>query len=174
MQTLSVNKINKYLANIKKGAMSSLNKLYEYTRSNLYHVALAYLKNKNDVEDVLSQAYENVVKYIHTFDKNMNGYNWLFTIVKNCAKEFNKQELKRQGIVCDIDDEVEDEFDIFEYVVLKDAIKILEDHEKKFIYQLYWEGRTIKEVAQSTDTPLSTLYSRLDSIHKKLREFYKK
>lgn len=174
MQTLKVSKINKYLVNIKKGTMSSLTKLFEYTHSNLYCVALLYLKNKNDVEDVLSRAYENVVKYIDTFDKSMNGYNWLFTIVKNCAKEFNKQELKRQGVVCDIDEEIEDEFDVLDYVILKDAIKMLDDHEKKLVYKLYWEGWTVKEISQESDIPITTLYSRLDSIYKKLREFYKR
>ena len=83
MKTLNVSKINRYLTSIKKGTLSSLTKLFKYTYSNLYCVAFAYVRNKNDVEDVLSHVYENAVRYIHTFDKTMNGYNWLYTIVKN-------------------------------------------------------------------------------------------
>lgn len=174
VQVLSIVKINKYLSSIKKGREDGLTRLFKYTSSNLYRVASIYLINKNDADDVLSQAYENVVKYIHTFDKSMNGYNWLFTIVKNCAKEFNKQEYKRQKIVCDIDEEIKDEFDVLEHVILKDAIKILQVHEKRLLYQLYWEGLTVKEISQKSGIPITTIYSRIESIYKRLRDFYKK
>lgn len=173
MQTLNVSKINRYLTNIKKGTLSSLTKLFKYTYSNLYCVAFAYVRNKNDIEDVLSKAYENAVRYIHTFDKTMNGYNWLYTIVKNCAKEFNKKDFQRLCVVCDIDEEREDEFEILDHIVLKVAINSLSDQDKKLLYQIYWEGWTVKEIARVSGVPITTIYSRLGSIYKKLREFYK-
>ena len=103
----------------------------------------------------------------------MNVYNWLYTIVKNCAKEFNKQESKRQKVVCDIDEEREDEFEILDHIVLKVAINSLSDQDKKLLYQIYWEGWTVKEIAKTSGVPMTTIYSRLGSIYKKLREFYK-
>ena len=174
MQTLSVSKINKYLSCIKKGSESGLTKLFEYTYSNLYVVALAYLHDKNDVDDVLSKAYENVVKYIATFDLSMNGYNWLFTIVKNCALEFNKRANKTAAMRLGLDENVQDNFDVLEYVLIKEAIAALDVDDKQLLYQIYWEGLTVKEVAKMSDIPKTTLYSRLTSIYKKLKAFYDK
>lgn len=149
-------------------------KLFEYTSSNLYSVASMYLINKNDTEDVLSQAYENAVKYINTFDGTKNGYNWLFTIVKNCAKEFNERERKRQEIACDINRNADDELDALEYIIVKEAINKLNTDEKKLVYKIYWEGLSVKEIAQELNVPKTTIYSRLKSIYKKIKKFYEK
>ena len=173
MQALSIHKINKYLTNIKNGLTSGLTKLFEYTYSNMRNVAVAYLNNESYADDVLSQAYENVVKYAHAFDASMNGYNWLYTIVKNCALKFNRREAKKLDSACAIDEKREDEFAVLDYVVLKDAIKTLNDYEKQLLYQLYWEGFTVKEISQKTGVPTTTIYSRIEGIYKKLRAFYK-
>ncbi|MDE7328505.1 MAG: RNA polymerase sigma factor [Clostridia bacterium] len=174
MQVLNVPKINKYLSYIKKGREDGLTKLFEYTSSNLHCVASMYLINKNDAEDVLSLAYEKAVKYIDSFDGRKNGYNWLFTIVKNCAKEFNERERRKRKIVCELDENLEDEFDELERVILKEALNKLDNDEKKLLYKIYWEGWEVKEIAKELDTPKSTIYSRLDSIYKKIKGFYKK
>lgn len=131
-----------------------------------------YLKNSNDVDDILSKTYVNVVKYIYTFNTSMNGYNWLFTIVKNCAKEFNKGESRRLEINCTIDDKIEDEFDPLEYILIRDAINTLSDYEKKLLEQIYWQGFTVKEVSNNSGIPITTLYSQLNSIYKKIRRYY--
>ncbi len=174
VQVLSITKINKYLLSIKKGREDGLTKLFKYTFSNLFCVASMYLINKNDADDVLNQAYENAVKYIDTFDGEKNGYNWLFTIVKNCAKEFNEREKRRLEIACDIDEEVAEEFTALEHIIVEEAITKLDNEEKKLLYRIYWEGRSVKEVAQELDAPKTTIYSRLKSIYKKIREFYEK
>ncbi|MDE5990721.1 MAG: sigma-70 family RNA polymerase sigma factor [Clostridia bacterium] len=171
MQQLNIKKINRYLSGVKRGRYSYLEKLFEYTYSNLYNVALAYVDNKSDVNDALSNAFLNVVKYIDTFDINKNGYNWMYTIVKNCAVEFNKN--KCQEVDFALCEQIEDNFDVLEYVMLKQSIATLEEAEKRLIYQIYWEGYTMKEIAQNTNTPLSTLYSRLNKTYEKLRAFHK-
>lgn len=173
MQVLSVQKINKYLLNLKKDNGKSLAKLFEYTYSNLYKVAYTYLNNKSDAEDVLSQAYENVVNYINTFDKNMNGYNWMFTIVKNCAIEFNKNEARRLDVTCDLDENIQDNNDVLERLLLKDSLSTLSDFELDLVRRRYWEGWTVKEISQDLNIPITTIYNRLDIIYKKLRKFYK-
>lgn len=174
MQVLSVAKINKYLSSIKKGREDGLTKLFKYTSSNLYCVASMYLINKNDADDVLSRSYENAVKYIDTFDSAKNGYNWLFTIVKNCANEFNEREKKRREIVCDLDEKVAEEFTALEHIIVEEAINKLNYDDRKLLYSIYWEGLSVKEIAQKLNTPKTTIYSRLKSIYKKIKEFYEK
>lgn len=173
MQVLNIKRINKYLLQIKKGYGYRLNNLFEYTYSNLYNIAYAYLINKSYADDVISQAYLNVVNYIHTYDSKLNGYNWLYTIVKNCAMEFNKRESKKLDMLCDLDENIEDKFNVLEYVLLKDAVDTLNDYEKDLIFKRYWEGLTVKEIAIDSNMSTSTIYSHLDNVYKKLREFYK-
>lgn len=173
MQTLNVQKINKYLLQIKKGSEKTLNKLFEYTYSNLYKVASAYLINKSDADDVLCQSYLNVNNYIDSYDSKLNGYNWLYTIVKNCAKEFNKRESRQLEMLCDLDENIEDKFNVLECILLKDVIDTLNYYEKELLYKHYWEGFTVKEIATKFNIPKSTIYSQLENICQKLQEFYK-
>lgn len=59
-----------------------------YRRS--YHVAMRYLANHHDTEDVLSLSYTKVFKYISQFEFRGEGslQKWIYTIVINEAIRF--------------------------------------------------------------------------------------
>lgn len=50
---------------------------------------------------------------------------------------------------------------------------ILNDKEKELLYRLYWEGYTIKEIAEKDNIPTATLYTQRKRIFKKMKKFLK-
>ncbi len=94
-------KINEYLADIKKGDVYSLNVLFEMIGNHLAVVAHMYLKDKTADWDIVGEVYRRVGTSIGTFDTSRDGYNWLYKIVKNAALSYNKYEAKHKTI--DID-----------------------------------------------------------------------
>lgn len=63
MKQLDVNKINKLILLIAKDYKKALGTLFEYTYDNMKIIAQFYLYNKSDLDDVLSQLYENIINY---------------------------------------------------------------------------------------------------------------
>lgn len=167
MKRLDINKINSYIVLISSHNESALKKLFKYTYSNMYTIAEYYLFNKNNIEDILSQLYINVYEHAHSFDKTRNGYNWMYTILKNLAINENK----RESFLFYTNDFVDkNSYDSLKKILVVEDLEVLNDKEKRFIYMLYWEGYTIEEISKLDNVSINTLYSLRKRIYKKLRD----
>ena len=82
--------VNKILIKIKKGDEESKNVLFEKTYNHLKTIAYPYVRNKDDVEDVLVEAYLRMYQYVSSFDPKKDGYNWMCKIVQNVARDWDK------------------------------------------------------------------------------------
>ncbi|MCD8371742.1 MAG: RNA polymerase sigma factor, partial [Clostridia bacterium] len=144
-----IKQINNCIVKIAKGDMAALEKLFELTKKQLFFVARAYLTDKDKAEDVLSDSYLKVVKNAVYFDARQNGYNYLYTIVKNTALNENKRDSLRLN-------EPLEENDLPDYgcmdgilnkILAEEACKTLDGEEKRIIYEYFFEGKTIQEIA---------------------------
>ena len=168
MKRLDIKKINNYIVLISKNNKTALDKLFMYTYNNMYMVAHYYLANKNSAKDILSQLYIKIVENAHTFDKTRNGYNWMYTIVKNLALKENKRESVLQYTNDFIDDK---NYSSLNQLLLQEDLLTLNDKEQRLIYMLYWEGYTIEEISKLDNVSINTLYSLRKRIYKKLKNF---
>ena len=169
-----VTKINKLISRISKGDEKALNELFALTRRLLFFMAQKYLIDKSYAEDLLSGTYFKVVKYSSTFDKTKNGLNWIFKILHNEAININK----KHGAICECeltDDKASIEYinELLDKILVNDALKTLNEEERRIIYLRYWEGLDIKSIANKIGKPLSTTYDKLKNILKKLHNALK-
>lgn len=86
--------VNSYLLAIQQGDKTQVTPLYEITANHLRGIALNYLFDKNDADDVVVETFIKIDKYIQSFQRGENGYNWMCTIAQNIAKTMNKNRLK--------------------------------------------------------------------------------
>lgn len=163
--------INNNIKRISNGNMNAIDSLFIYTIDNMRKVAKYYCYNVSDIDDVLSDLYMNVVKYSKSFKTDQNGYNWMVQIVKNLSFKYNKQSNKMLSI------DIFDSYLCYDNVdsillnfIIEEAILELTSEEKELIRLLYWDGNSPKEIAERSEVPLSTLYSRLNKIHKKIKK----
>ena len=158
--------IYKILSRIQTGDERAKEELFYKTYSHLKAVACRYLRDKNDAEDVLSNAYLKVFSSIHAFNRGKDGYNWLCKIVQNEAYDFNKKATA--------DLPIEEEIVGAEQTALDEALaqsdeiwrwlKDYDERDRKIIYLKFWEEYSYAEIAQALGMKKSNVHKRVSKI----------
>lgn len=162
--------VNKILIKIKKGDEESKNVLFEKTYNHLKIIAYPYVRNKADVDDVVTAAYLKIYQYIYSFDPQKDGYNWMCKIVQNVAWDWNKQY--SQEVPLEDIPPSSQVIDIEEIIATRDEIKRwlqpYPEHDRKMIYLRVWENRTIEEIAEELGMKKSNVHKRISKILKEI------
>ncbi len=162
--------VNKYLCKIKKGDMSQMKELFNLTANHLRVVAQIYLHNKSNCDDVVSEVYTRVFKYISSFDSKKDGYNWLCKITERVAYSFNAKEnvfndvpIETVKIEYDELGKIEDQID------LSDALNKLDKEDKAIVIMYYYLGYTLEGIGHSFGKNKVYVHKRIKRILKKLK-----
>ncbi|MDD3946861.1 MAG: sigma-70 family RNA polymerase sigma factor [Clostridia bacterium] len=170
-----VENINAQIARVAKGDQTALGKLYELCSGYLLFMAKKYLYDKSYAEDIVSEVFLKVVKSAGDFDKAQNGLNWLFKITRNTALNFNQKENRYMT------ENIETHHDLAEVLSLspeeqadilwlRDKVAELPKEDRELLYYRYWEGYTVRELAQKTGKATMTLHDKLKRILKNLKK----
>lgn len=166
-----VNNVNKLISQIAKGNRQSLDELYEITSRLLLLMARKYLYDKTYAEDLVSETYLIIVRKSGNFDKSKNGLNWLYKIVHNEAINHNLKNKNISNIEINESLHLRDDTnidDLLDKILISDALNNLSERERLLIYQRYWKGLTIQEIANANKKPLITTYDELKRTLKKV------
>ncbi|MCM1438968.1 MAG: sigma-70 family RNA polymerase sigma factor [Roseburia sp.] len=167
--------INSILCSLQKGDKSKQQELFNSTYNNLKIIALKYVIDKNDYEDVLMDAYLKIFKYIASFNNKYDGYNWICKIVQNVAYGYNKNympSISLDGIsftkiLGSKVNEIADKDEILS-VLCK-----LTEYEQRLIYLRYYEELSFSEMAKIIGKGKSTIHKQLSGIHDKINDLLK-
>lgn len=160
--------------------------LYEKTYKSKYYLALQYMKNEEEAEDVLQEAYIKAFSKLDTLENPEAFQGWLGMIVANTAK--NMLAKKRPLLFSDL--AVDDEGEQFEYQIEDDDLEVqpelsytrqetkelvhelidsLSEEQRLCILMFHIEGIPISEIARTMDCSENTVKSRLNYGRKNLR-----
>ena len=160
--------------------------LYEKTYKSKYYLALQYMKNEEEAEDVLQEAYIKAFSKLDTLENPEAFQGWLGMIVVNTAK--NMLAKKRPLLFSDL--AVDDEGEAFEYQIEDDDLEVqpelsytrqetkelvhelidsLSEEQRLCILMFHIEGISISEIARTMDCSENTVKSRLNYGRKNLR-----
>ena len=160
--------------------------LYEKTYKSKYYLALQYMKNEEEAEDVLQEAYIKAFSKLDTLENPEAFQGWLGMIVANTAK--NMFAKKRPLLFSDL--AVDDEGEAFEYQIEDDDLEVqpelsytrqetkelvhelidsLSEEQRLCILMFHIEGISISEIARTMDCSENTVKSRLNYGRKNLR-----
>ena len=73
------------MARLAGGDQEALAELYHRTRTSVYGLALSYLKNRHDAEDVTQDAFVRAWENAHQYRPQGTPLAWLLTIARNLA-----------------------------------------------------------------------------------------
>lgn len=153
--------IDNCLKNIAKGNTSYVNDLYDLAQANLYFIALRYLRDEKKAEDLLADFWGDIVKISKKYVFSVNSYSYLCKVLTNMAlarlrkdKEVIEHEVQLTKEFLDRYETIR--FDDFSHekqiqelgVSLKKGFALLNNEEKKIIYLIFWEGKSIRECAK--------------------------
>ena len=175
MDELTRQKINRCIAEISDGDYSALEILSSLVSARMLSVAQSVLHQRSLAEDAVQDAFVKIVDNAKRFDKQTNGYAWICKITQNCALNILRRERRHRAE--NIDDcfflaDPSDPFGLSENTVtLQNALSVLDDTEKKVVYQKYFMDFTVRDIAASLGMSKSTVQRTLDRAENKLRAY---
>lgn len=157
---------------ISKMSTQEFEKIYEKYKVLLYRVAFTYLKNNEDVQDVLQEVFIKRYNCKTTFRDDEHEKSWMIRVTINLSKDIVKSFWKRN--IGSIEDSnfnhamslwkfSENEKELFKQVMS------LPEKNKMTIYLYYYEGYSCKEISKILKCSESAVKMRL----KKGRELLK-
>lgn len=160
------------LSGIAAGSREDLAELYRRTRAAVYGLALSYLKNGAEAEDVAQDTFVKVWAAAPSYRPQGKPMAWLLTIARNLA-------LGRLRTAARIQDLSEAQWSAFsiesdtltadDRTVLGAALGHLSDEERHIVVLHAVCGLKHREIAQFLDLALPTVLSKYHRSLKKLK-----
>lgn len=166
---------------IKFGNQEAMDQLVRKWYPRIYAYVLRMAGKEADAYDITQETFLSMVKAIENFKPWSRFQSWLFTIAHNKCMDF----FRLQGVV-NVNTELLDEethkttaadIDIEEMIInavaVDNALKELSVMHREVIVLYYFNGFNTRQIAQMTDTPITTIKSRLTVAKKLLADHLK-
>jgi RNA polymerase sigma factor (sigma-70 family) len=172
----------------KSGDNTACEKLYHMTYGPAYATVLSIVKNENDVEDILQEAYIHVFTRLDSVESPEKFQSWVNCIVANQAKDWLRKKKPAlfgdfgggdDGDDSEFEDTIKDNDESFSPQAQLDKkmmaqlfakmFESLPEDQRLCIIMYYRDNLTVQEIADTLDVPLPTVKSRLLYAKKKIK-----
>lgn len=171
------NQINNIIERCQEGDVKAQFLLYKQYSKAMYNIAVRFLNNKMDAEDVLQESFLTAFEKINELTSISSFGAWLKRIlINNCLSILRKKKLYFEEIdEYNIgDNEPEDGFADLDPVIVHKAIKSLPDGGRTILVLYALEGYKHREIASMmgiSESTSRTQYKRaLGLLNKSLKE----
>ena len=147
----------------KNNNLKAQMQVYLMYKDMLYNVSLRIVKNKQDAQDTVHDAFIKAFQNISTLENDLNLGAWLKRIVINCSLDFLRKKKRLDGLQDSIESQKDEEdTEAFEDISLKveevkKAIYNLKDKYRIIMVLYLIEDYTHKEIAEQLDMKESTV-----------------
>ncbi len=137
--------------------------VYQMYKDMLYNVSLRIIKNQQDAQDMVHDAFIKAFQNIAKLENDLNLGPWLKRIVVNCSLDFLRKQKKlgwlQESYELQQDDTTTDalEDNTLSVEDVKKAINALDDKYRIVIVLYLIEDYSHKEIAQQLDLKESTV-----------------
>lgn len=162
--------------------MDNFRKVYEQHFDTVWHICLAYMKNKHDAEDALQETFLRYIKFCQRKPKAFAGdcdeicfkktRTWLIVTAGNVCKDQLKSWWNKREQLNDFKETAANEDEDISDVLL--AVMKLPDKYKIPIYMYYYMGYNSNEIAMELGVLKSTMRSNLSRARELLKQELKK
>jgi len=177
----------KLVARVQQGDATAYRELFDRYHRRAFAVALGVVKNRQDAQDVVQEAFIKVHRHIGTFQGNSSFYTWLYRIVMNLSID----QIRRGRPNTDFDDarahdDAPGDGSMVPRILdgnpakaavrkelteqLTRALDALPEYHRAVILLREIEGLSYEEMAKMLKVPKGTIMSRLFHARKKMQE----
>ena len=142
-------------------------KLYSEVAKDLYRLALYFLKNKEDAEDIVGEAVLDAYRQIESLREESLFKNWIVKILTNKCKmklkEYALYKEKTSDNIVELSDEKvkrESYTNDFNRIELKELLMELENEERFIVCLSVFEGYKGDEIAELLGLKPATVRSK--------------
>ena len=139
-------------------------------REALFKTALAYLKNEKEALEAIQEVTFRAYEKINTVRNPEYTKTWLVRIMMNYCRDvlkvqkrfvFDEEAVLQHGISED-----------YTFLEIEDAMKLLSEEQRELIYMRYLNEIKIKDIAEMTEIPESTVKTRLYKTLRILKSYF--
>ena len=167
-------KLQQLLIHIAGGEREALAELYQRTRSAVYGLALSYLKNAQDAQDLTQDVYVQVWDRAEQYRLTGSPMGWLLAVCRNLCLMRLRREERHAALSEEEWDAIparECGLDADERALLQGALASLADEERRIVLLHAVTGLKHRELAALLELPLPTVLSKYHRALKKMRSF---
>ena len=157
---------------IAGGEREALAELYQHTRTAVYGLALSYLKNAHDAQDLTQDVYVHVWNCAEQYRPTGSPMGWLLTICRNLCLMRLRREVRHTTLSEEEWDAIptqEHGLDASERILLQHALAVLCDEDRRIVLLHAVTGMKHRELAALLELPLATVLSKYRRALKKMR-----
>ena len=169
-------KLQQLLIHIAGGEREALAELYQCTRAAVYGLALSYLKNAHDAQDLTQDVYVQVWDCVEQYRLTGSPMGWLLAVCRNLCLMRLRREERHAALSEEEWDAIparECGLDADERALLQGALASLADEERRIVLLHAVTGLKHRELAALLELPLPTVLSKYHRALKKMRSFLK-
>ena len=133
--------------------------------NNVYKIAVSYCNNRSDAEDIVQNVFIKLLKSKEKFKDDEHVKRWLIRVAINESKNIVPLEDSEPII------NTRDKSD--EKAVLLGAVMKLKEKNRIVVQLYYYEGYSVKEIAEILRIKETTVQTRLMRARNALREIVK-
>ena len=166
--------LQQLLLHIAGGERDALAELYQHTRTAVYGLALSYLKNAQDAQDLTQDVYVQVWDCAEQYRPTGSPMGWLLTVCRNLCLMRMRREERHAALSEEEWDAIparECGLDADERALLQGALASLTDEEQRIVLLHAVTGLKHREIAALLELPLPTVLSKYHRALKKMRSF---
>ncbi len=174
-----------FIKELKSGSEAAFGRLIEENHKKVYRIALSFVKNPTDAEDIAQEVFIKIYTSIGSFKGNSSLSTWIYKITHNLSLDFLKRNSKKIKTTKTLDDPEDSEilsltgeqFDPekeFEDKALREdimkALSTLPDDQRQLIELKDIHGFSYEEIIEITGLKDGTMKSRLNRARASLKK----
>lgn len=164
--------LQQLLLHIAGGERDALAALYQRTRTAVYGLALSYLKNAQDAQDLTQDVYVQVWDCAAQYRPIGSPMGWLLTVCRSLCLMRLRREERHAALSEEEWDAIparECGLDADERALLQGALAVLGEEERRIVLLHAVTGMKHREIAALLALPLPTVPSKYHRALKKMR-----
>ena len=166
--------LQQLLLRVADGERDALAELYQRTRAAVYGLALSYLKNAHDAQDLTQDVYVQVWDCAEQYRPTGSPMGWLLTVCRNLCLMRLRREERHTALSEEEWNAIpaqECGLDTDERTLLQGALASLADEERRVVLLHAVTGLKHREIAALLALPLPNVLSKYHRALKKMRIF---
>lgn len=135
----------------------------------VYRLAMIRTRNRESSEDIFQEVFLRICKRMPDFASKEHEKAWIIRVTINCSKNFlnsfwnKKVDLLEQDMCI----ETPEERDVWE------MLEKLAENDRVILHLYYWEGYSIKEIAEILKMKENTVKTKMARAKEKVRKEWK-
>ena len=166
--------LQQLLLRVADGERDALAELYQRTRAAVYGLALSYLKNAHDAQDLTQDVYVQVWDCAEQYRPTGSPMGWLLTVCRNLCLMRLRREERHTALSEEEWDAIpaqECGLNVDERTLLQGALASLADEERRIVLLHAVTGLKHREIAALLALPLPNVLSKYHRALKKMQIF---